>query len=154
MKSEIKSCGFLLFRQNPTGAASQETSYAERSFLLMRHADRWDLPKGHVDPGESEMETALRELHEETGIDSRSLLIDESFRFEDRYLVRLRGSGEKLHEKKLVIFIADLVHPVEIRATEHESWEWIPWSPPHAIQSRTIDPLLAAVNAYWMKVRS
>lgn len=120
----------------------------------MRHADRWDLPKGHVDPGESEMETALRELHEETGIDSRSLRIDESFRFEDRYLVRLRGGGEKLHEKKLVIFIADLIHPVEIQATEHESWEWIPWSPPHAIQSRTIDPLLAAVNAYWMKIGS
>lgn len=28
----------------------------------------WDLPKGQKDPGESDAETAIREMHEETGI--------------------------------------------------------------------------------------
>lgn len=28
----------------------------------------WDLPKGHVDPGENHLETALREVTEETGL--------------------------------------------------------------------------------------
>ncbi len=54
-----KSCGFLIYRNNPA-----------RSFLLMRHTDRWDLPKGHVDPNETNLECALRELKEETGIDA------------------------------------------------------------------------------------
>ncbi|MEM1067404.1 MAG: DNA mismatch repair protein MutT, partial [Planctomycetota bacterium] len=29
--------------------------------------------------------------------------------------------------------------------TEHASASWFEWSPPHQIQSQTIDPLLAAV---------
>ncbi|MFN9976001.1 MAG: NUDIX domain-containing protein, partial [Phycisphaerae bacterium] len=45
------SCGFLIVKGDPID-----------SFLLMRHPKRWDLPKGHVDPGETEMECALREL--------------------------------------------------------------------------------------------
>ena len=37
--------------------------------LLMIHLrDRWDLPKGHVESGESSREAALREVEEETGI--------------------------------------------------------------------------------------
>jgi ADP-ribose pyrophosphatase YjhB (NUDIX family) len=34
-----------------------------------RHKDRWGLPKGHVEPGESPEAAALRELVEETGLD-------------------------------------------------------------------------------------
>ncbi len=33
---------------------------SDNSFLLMKHRNRYDLPKGHVDSGETEMQTALR----------------------------------------------------------------------------------------------
>lgn len=37
------------------------------------HHDReiWALPKGHIDPGESPAETAVREVREETGVEGR-----------------------------------------------------------------------------------
>lgn len=36
--------------------------------LMIRCRNRWDLPKGHVEPGETPAEAALREVEEETGI--------------------------------------------------------------------------------------
>ena len=39
----------------------------------------WGFPKGHQDAGESEKETAIRELKEETGIDAVNLLEDKTF---------------------------------------------------------------------------
>ena len=58
---KVDSCGFLIFRDD-----TDKRGKTKRNFLLMRHADRWDLPKGHVDPGEKKKQCALRELEEET----------------------------------------------------------------------------------------
>ena len=40
------------------------------NMLLIRRNDRWDLPKGKVEPGETLLQAALREVEEETGINS------------------------------------------------------------------------------------
>lgn len=39
--------------------------------LMIRCRDRWDLPKGHVESGETPAEAAVREVEEETGITVR-----------------------------------------------------------------------------------
>jgi 8-oxo-dGTP pyrophosphatase MutT (NUDIX family) len=134
--SDLKSCGFLIVRGEPI-----------REFLLMRHADRWDLPKGHVDLGESEMQCALRELHEETGLSADDIEVVPDFRFTSNYQVRGERDG-KLYDKTLVIFLARLLSNKPIACTEHLGHEWFAWQPPHRIQSWTIDPLLAAVDEY------
>ncbi len=134
---EIKSCGFLILRGNPP-----------REFLLMRHADRWDLPKGHVDPGETEMQCALRELQEETGIIADDIEQIAGFRFTTQYQVRTKKDG-RLYDKTLVVFLARLNRDVKIDPTEHGGYQWFPWNPPHQIQARTIDPLLAAVEDFF-----
>jgi bis(5'-nucleosidyl)-tetraphosphatase len=130
---EVKSCGVLIIRGRPV-----------REFLLMRHADRWDLPKGHVDLGETEVQCALRELHEETGIEAADVRLIDGFRFESHYPVRAKKSG-KLYDKTLVIFLGELQRDVPIAVTEHQGFAWFPWQPPHRIQAWTIDPLLTAV---------
>lgn len=133
---ELKSCGFLIVRGDPI-----------REFLLMRHADRWDLPKGHVDPGENERECAWRELVEETGITAADIEPIDGFRFTHCYQVRGKRDG-KLHDKTLVIFLGRLINDVPIQPTEHIDYRWFPWNPPHRIQTMTIDPLLASVAAF------
>lgn len=136
MMPAVKSCGFLIVRGRPA-----------REFLLMRHADRWDLPKGHVDPGETEMQCALRELREETGITESDIEIAEGFRFESHYPVRNK-SGKRL-DKTLVLFLAHLRREVPLALTEHLGSQWFAWNPPHRIQAWTIDPLLADVEKFW-----
>lgn len=68
MKKE-KSCGAIVF-------------YLEKDkeqILLIKHANsgHWSFPKGHVEAGETEVETAVREIKEETGVSAR---IDTRFR--------------------------------------------------------------------------
>ena len=59
MMEREKSCGAVLFR----GAAGR------RTFLVLHSTlGHWTLCKGHVEPGESEHETAEREIREETGL--------------------------------------------------------------------------------------
>jgi 8-oxo-dGTP pyrophosphatase MutT (NUDIX family) len=136
--AKIKSCGFLIFKEDPSP-----------SFLLMRHTSRWDLPKGHVDGDEKNRECALRELEEETGITENDIDIDEEFKFKHKYYVKNKRTNGESKKKKLIIYLARLINPVEIIPTEHESFEWMPWNPPHKIQEKTIDPLLNAVNEHW-----
>lgn len=133
----IVSCGVLVLRRNPA-----------LEFLLLQHTDRWDLPKGHVDPGETEIECALRELEEETGIPADGIRLDPDSRYEQHYMVRTRRAQDGLRPKKLVIFPGLLLGPFPVAVTEHSGYQWFPWRPPHRIQAQTIDPLLEAAAAW------
>ncbi len=135
---QTRACGVLVFRNRP-----------ERSFLLMRHPTRWDLPKGHLDDGETDLECALRELSEETGILPDDVAVDPQFRFTIQYPVtyKKRFDGREAL-KTVVIFLGELKRDVAIQVTEHGGYEWFPWKPPHDIQELTINPLLRAVAAH------
>lgn len=138
----IRACGLLLFRAGP-----------QLQFLLMKHVDRWDLPKGHVEAGESDLECALRETQEETGIDASRLTVHPEFRFETSYEVPNWRATRESAWKTVVIFLAVDRHDGEIQPSEHLGHAWFPWSPPHAIQSRTIDPLLRNVERHFQDPR-
>ena len=133
---QVRACGVLVMTDSP------------KRFLLMRHKDRWDLPKGHIDPGETDVECALREMNEETGIPLDAVELDPFFRFEHQYEVREARSGEELRLKTLVIFLARLTRDVRIDVTEHPGYQWFEWRPPHQVQLQTIDPLLACLARY------
>lgn len=68
MKKE-KSCGAIVFYIKDN----------LEKILLIKHANsgHWAFPKGHVETGETEIQTAIREIKEETGVDVE---IDKSFR--------------------------------------------------------------------------
>ncbi len=134
---KIMSCGVLVVEGNPV-----------KQFLLMEHADRLDLPKGHVDPGETELECALRELVEETGITADDIELDPNFRFTHEYSVWPRKFDGEECLKTLVVFLGRLQKDVDIVPTEHQGYRWVDWQPPHEIQKQTIDPLLASLDEF------
>jgi len=130
----------MIFRREPAPA-----------FLLFRKPGRWDVPKGHVEPGESDLQCALRELHEETGIAAADIELDPDFRFEIQYPVRDRRFPDTKAWKTLVMFLGWLQHEVPIRLTEHTGCEWMRWDPPHQLQAATIDPLLEQIAEHLSK---
>ena len=56
-----KSCGAIVFRKY----------HGNTELLLIKHTigGHWSFPKGHVEAGETEEETALREIKEETSVE-------------------------------------------------------------------------------------
>lgn len=78
---EVAGAGGVVFR--PSGEV-----------LLLGHREgSWVFPKGHVDPGESPLEAALREVAEEAGV--RAHCPDETQRDETRY-VNARGQARRI----------------------------------------------------------
>jgi bis(5'-nucleosidyl)-tetraphosphatase len=138
---QVKSCGFILF----TG----ERTNPQKSFLLMKHRDRYDLPKGHIEPGESDIECALREMTEETGIPANVVNIEPDFQYRSVYYPQYARYDNQIIEKTLIIFLGWVDTPTVMPSSEHLGYEWIEWQPPHQIQAQTIDPLLAEVSAYF-----
>lgn len=89
MKSE-KSCGAVIVKNGETP-----------KFLLVQQNDgHWGFPKGHVEGSETEIETAEREIREETGLE---VSIDSRFRMVDTY------SPKQGVSKDVVYFMANPV---------------------------------------------
>ena len=62
MKFE-KSCGVIVYRRN------QE--HIDLLLVKNRYGGHWSFPKGHVEGNETEVQTALREVREKTGLEVR-----------------------------------------------------------------------------------
>ena len=69
-------------------------------FLILKHKKgHWSFAKGHRDEGESKIETARRELHEEAGVDdveflSTKILLKETYFFLNKKNIRVKKSVE------------------------------------------------------------
>ncbi len=95
----------------------------QRRFLLIhQQKGHWAFPKGHADPGETPMQTALRELAEETGIGSIELLGDE--RFVERYAF-INKKGKHV-DKTVTFFIGRVSDPaVTVQPEEVQDFAWL-----------------------------
>ena len=106
-----KSCGVVLLNSNKV--------------LLLQHPDtttrgHWDFPKGHVEKGEDELQTALRELKEETGIDNVKIIDD--FNHLISYNL-LRGGDTILKE---VVFFLGITNQEKVSiSSEHQNFAWL-----------------------------
>lgn len=98
-------------------------SAADPSFLLLRNARHgsWGLPKGHADPGEDLLTTALREVEEETGIALTAVRLHDHFA--DTHLYQPKPETWK----RTVNFLA--TEPIDpdsfARSTEHDAHAWL-----------------------------
>ena len=71
--------GLIMLHEKSCGAIVYRKFHGNTEILLIKHINsgHWYFPKGHVESGETEVETAKREIMEETSID---VIIDPTFR--------------------------------------------------------------------------
>lgn len=108
MKKE-KSCGAIVYRLDGENIM----------ILMVRHTNggHWSFPKGHVEQNETEVQTAKREIKEETGIDVE---IDTRFKEKVTY------SPKKDVLKDVIFFAAKTDSKEYVRQQEEISKiEWV-----------------------------
>lgn len=116
--------------------------------LLLKHADRLDLPKGHMDEGEDLLQTALRETAEETGLPAEQLTLDPDFKFQIEYDLSSRKRGS--YRKRVTYFLGWVDAEFEVQLTEHIGFEWVRF-PCGPIQAATLDPLFEEIERYLLR---
>lgn len=104
------SAGFVLFRRKK-----------EIEFLLIRSSEHayWGFPKGLIDEGEDELEAALRELKEETGINKVQVV--EGFRSSNKYFYTQKGTRIF---KTVTYFLAEALSDDVELSYEHSDYVW------------------------------
>lgn len=118
-----KSAGAVIFHwagPPKNGEASKKIKY----LLLHYESGHWDFPRGHVERGETEQETARREIQEETGIKKINFI--PGFRFAVSWFYRKKVGKKTLMSNKIaVLFLAETkVHQVKI-SDEHIGYKWL-----------------------------
>lgn len=99
-----KSCGCIIIKN--------------KKVLLVYEKNRnfWGFPKGHIEEGENEIETALREVKEEVGIDVE---IDISKRYTLKYIIK-----DEI-EKTTVLYVASPKNEnIKKQESEIEDIKW------------------------------
>jgi len=65
----------------------------------------WGFPKGHIEPGEDELEAAKREIHEETGISVEDLEFVKTLGTYSRYKIASDGYEDTSEWKTMTLFV-------------------------------------------------
>jgi len=100
-----------------------------RFLLLWKKAssvykEAWEFPKGNVDKGETEMQTAVRELKEETGLNEKDV---QFYDFHDKVSFFYRKEDQELIRKEVSFVMArTLKSDIQI-SSEHDAYRWAPY---------------------------
>ncbi len=109
------SAGGVVFRN--------EGDHVEVALILVAPKSRWQLPKGTVDENESEEDTALREVREETGLECD--LIEPLDRIEYWFYASRGGKRVRFHKYVSFFLMNYVTGSVNDHDHEVEEARWI-----------------------------
>ena len=118
---------------NSAGAIIYYKEKKEIKFLLLQYIGKyWEFARGHVEQGESEIETAKREIMEETGLKYLNFIDG----FKTNSVWQYEQKNEK-YDKDVTLFLAESKSDKVKISHEHIGYTWL--SPRKALDKITFD---------------
>jgi bis(5'-nucleosidyl)-tetraphosphatase len=112
-----RSAGAIIFRRE-----EGKTFYLLLNYPTATAKTYWDLPKGHIEKGEQELGTVIREVEEETGL--KDIEFVKGFKEWIRYSFM---SGKQYITKVVTFYLAE-THSKEVKiSSEHIGYIWLPY---------------------------
>ncbi len=108
-------------------------------FLLLRAYRNWDFPKGLVEPGETGIEAAIREVREETTLDDISF--DWGMVFMDTGPYNKGKISRYYVARSKATYVTLPVNP-ELGIPEHHEAKWVDYETALAMVSPRIEPVV------------
>jgi 8-oxo-dGTP pyrophosphatase MutT (NUDIX family) len=115
-----KSAGIVIFRKESGKNYYLLLHYPSRQKRGAK-SDYWDLPKGHIEKGETLEETAKREVKEETGINDIEMI--PGFGETVKYFFNAEGKNIL---KFVTFFLAETKTKNVVISNEHLGYRWLP----------------------------
>src|SRR3989338_3200295 len=110
-----------MIKESSAGAVVFRVENGKRFYLLLLYTGGYtDFPKGNIEKGETEEQTVIREVQEETGISGIKLIF--GFRETVRYFYRRAGHTVN---KDVVYFLAETQTKDVKISFEHAGFEWL-----------------------------
>jgi len=107
--------------------------YYQEEYLLLKYGlGHWEFVKGHIEENETERETIMRELEEETGITEASIIKG----FKEKYNYSFSLGGNKIHKFVACYLVRSNTREVSL-SYEHVGYKWLPFK--EAINQVTYD---------------
>ena len=120
-----------MLREKSCGAVVYVKSGDSTKYLLLNYAaGHWDFVKGNVEPNETEKQTVVRELMEETGITTAEFI--DAFKETIAYFYRRQGLT--VH-KEVVFFLMESPTEEVKLSFEHVGFIWLDYA--HAMEKLT-----------------
>ena len=127
-----RSCGVIPFRNGENGP---------ELLVVLQSNGCWSFPKGHMEPWESEEETALRETREETGLTPRLV---PGFRQVIEYPVRPKV------RKQVVLFLGEVQGEPILDSGELKESRWLTPAEAKNLMKKDQYPVLDQAEA-WLR---
>lgn len=114
-----RSAGAIIFRKE-----NEKIYYLLLHYPSSARAKKpyWDLPKGHIEKGEKEVDTVKREVEEETGLKDAKII--KGFKEWIKYFFKFKGENVF----KIVVFYLAEAKTGNVKISEeHIGYNWLPY---------------------------
>jgi bis(5'-nucleosidyl)-tetraphosphatase len=112
----------VLLEKRSAGAIVVHRSDDKLEYLILHYpAGHWDFPKGNVEKGESELDAAIREIGEETGLTDLKFI--NGFEKTIQYYYK---KGDQLVKKTVTFYLAESKTKDVKLSYEHQGYVWLP----------------------------